>query len=152
MRIPNSPKDGSDFNRWAANHLMKHLAPLFALFAAAAFVGCSTTSSHRDFSGVPATDIAVTITCSDPDMRFSGTICSDGRSQKYSGMGSGAYHTSGHEVICSFKKLGSNGRITLSAAEMGQQPGGSSTTNKFGGVRAEFLRLPNEQRTIFTTF
>jgi len=101
---------------------------------------------------VPTTEITVTVTCSDPNMRFTGTICSDGRSQEYSGTGKGTYHASGHEILCSFKKVDSDGRIALSAGEMGQQLGESSTANKFGGVRAEFLRLPNEQRTIFTTF
>ena len=99
-----------------------------------------------------ATDIVATVSCSDPGMRFTGTIVSDGHVQKYSGVGSGTYHASGHEIVCSFKKLEADGRISLAVSEAGHQEGQSSTPDKFGGVRAELMRAPMEQSSVFTTF
>lgn len=131
--------------------IMKTTTSLLALIAAVVLAGCSTTSSHRDFSGMQMTDIVVTVTCSNPDTRFTGTIVADGHSVQLGGTGHGAFHTTGHEFVCSFKKTDPDGRISISVSEAGKELGNSSTGERFGGVRAEIMRTPMEQHDIFTT-
>jgi hypothetical protein len=131
---------------------MKTIPSLLALFVTTILVGCSTKSPHRDFTGLPATDITVSVTCSEPSMRFTGTIVSDGQTEQLSGTGSATFHASGHEFVCSFKKAGDEGRISLAVSEAGKNLGGSETGCKRGGVRAELLRIPGERHDIFTTF
>jgi hypothetical protein len=131
---------------------MKTITSLLAIIALTALAGCSTTSSQRAYSGMPVTEIVATVSCSDPGMRFTGTIVSDGHVQKYSGVSSGTYRASGHEIVCSFKKSGTDGKITLAVSEAGHQEGQSSTPVKFGGVRAELVRTLEAQSTLFTTF
>ena len=125
---------------------------LIALAAGLLCFGCRTSSARRDFSGAPPRQIVATIKCSDPAMKFTGEIVSDGHVQKYSGVGSGTYQASGHEIICSFKKLEADGRLSLAAGELGREPGSSSTVEPFGGVRARFLYGPEMEHTVFTTF
>jgi hypothetical protein len=131
--------------------IMKTIPTLLALITAAAFTGCSTTPSQRDYSGMPATHIVATVSCSDPSMKFTGTIVSDGHSRQLSGIGSGTFRATGHEIICSFKKTGVDGQISISVSEADKQLGGSHT-GSMAGVRAEILRTPIEQHTVFTTF
>ena len=131
---------------------MKTIASLLAVIAATILVGCSTTSPHRDFTGLPATDITVSVTCSDPSMRFTGTIVSDGHPVQLGGTGHGTFSATGHEFVCSFKKTVADGQISISVSEAGKTIGSSDNGCKFGGVRAEVLRTPMEQHDIFTTF
>ena len=98
------------------------------------------------------TSITVSVTCSEPSMRFAGTIVSDGHSQELSGTGSGTYHASGHAIICSFKKLDADGQISLAVSAAGKKLGDSSTPARFGGVRAELHHRWTGQTTSFTTF
>ena len=130
---------------------MKTTPSLLAAVAAAILAGCGTTSPHRDFTGLPATDITVSVTCSEPGMGFTGTIVSDGHAEEFSGTGSGTFHASGHEFVCSFQKTGEDGRISLAASESGGNSGSASSTRKHGGVRAEFLLTP-EKHDVFTGF
>ena len=129
---------------------MKTIPTLLALIAAAAFAGCSTTPSHHAYSG-PTTDIVVTVTCSNPDTRFTGSIVTDGHAVQSGGTGHATFHATGHEFVCSFKKTDPAGRISISVSEAGKELGNSSTGEKFGGVRAEVLRTPMVQHDIFTT-
>ena len=99
-----------------------------------------------------STSITVSVTCSEPSMRFAGTIVSDGHSQELSGTGSATYHASGHSIICSFKKLDADGQISLAVSEAGKKLGDSSTPARFGGVRAELHHRWTMQSTSFTTF
>ena len=137
-------------------HTMKSITPRLILIAALVLSGCCSTTTHqprqRDYSGMPATDIVVTISCSEPSMAFTGTIVSDGHTEQLSGTGSGTFRASGHEFVCSFKKTGREGRISISVSEGDQSLGSSSTPKRFGGVRAELLRTPSAQHTLFTTF
>lgn len=118
--------------------------------AAAVLTGCATTSSQRAYSG-PTTDIVVTVTCSNPNTRFTGSIVTDGHAVRTGGTGHGIFHATGHEFVCSFKKTDPNGRISISVSEAGKELGTSSTEDRFGGVRAEFLRTPAYQYDVFTT-
>ena len=131
---------------------MKTIPALLAVIAATILVGCSTTSSHRDTAGIPATDITVSVTCSEPTMRFTGTIVADGHTERFSGTGSGTFHASGHELVCSFKKTGDAGRISLAVSESGKTLGSSSSVEKLGGVRAELLHTLMARQEVFTTF
>ena len=130
---------------------MKTIPTLLALIAAAVLAGCSTTSSQRAYSG-PKTDIVVTVTCSNPDTRFTGSIVTDGHAVQSGGTGHATFHTTGHEFVCSFKKTDPDGRISISVSEACKELGNSSTAEKFGGVRAEFVRALMARSDIFTTF
>ena len=99
-----------------------------------------------------SSSITASVSCSEPSMRFTGTIVSDGHSQELSGTGSGTYQASGHEIVCSFKKLDADGQISLAVSEAGKKLGNSSTPARFGGVRAELHRTWTGQSTSFTTF
>lgn len=129
---------------------MQTVTVLLALIAATCVVGCGTASHGRDYSGTPATDIAVTVSCSRPTMGFAGTIVSDGQSRQLSGVGSGTFHATGHEFLCSFQKTEADGVISISASQAGVPLGGVGTPR--GGVRAELLRTPWAQHTLFTSF
>lgn len=85
-------------------------------------------------------------------MKFTGTIISDGHAEQVSGTGSGSFPTKGHEINCLFKKIGARGRLVLEIFEGGRSLGSSSTSLDSGGVRAEILRMPDRQHTLFTTF
>lgn len=138
--------------RSAAHIAMKNITLLLTLIAGAFLFGCGTPT-HRDFAGMPATAFAVTVSCSDASMRFEGTIISDGHSERLSGTGSGTFQATGHEIVCSFRKTSADGRISISVLEEAGKSLGSSTTAKpFGGVRAELLRTPSAEHTLFTTF
>ena len=131
---------------------MKTPSSLLSLVILALLAGCATTSPQRDLSGMPPINIVTTVSCSDPAIKFTGTIVSDGHTRNYSGTGSGTFHATGHDIICSFKKTGTAGRISIAASTSDKGQGNSTTDRKFGGVRAEFLRAPKEQHDIFTTF
>ena len=122
------------------------------LAAALVCFGCSTTSARRDVSGDAPTEIVATIKCSKPGMKFTGEIVLDGHVVKYHGAGSGTYRASGYEILCSFKKLEADGRLSLAVGQLGKEAGTSSTVDPFGGVRAEFLFRPEIKHTVFTTF
>jgi hypothetical protein len=131
---------------------MKITASRFAIAAIVLLAGCSTTSSHRDTAGAAKTDIVVTVTCSNPNTKFTGTIVSDGRSVQLGGTGHGTFHASGHELVCSFKKDDSKGGISISVSEAGRNLGNSTIATKFGGVRAEIVRTAKEQHDTFTAY
>ncbi len=104
--------------------------------------GCGTPSSFQTFSYGLGTEVAVTVSCSDESMRFTGTIVSDGRRGSFSGQGNATFHATGHEIVCSFKKATADGRISISVREAKNSLGTSSTSEPFGGVRAEVFRTP----------
>lgn len=132
---------------------MKTTPSLLAVITVTIFVGCSTTSRHRDFSGIPATDFTVSVTCGEPSLGFTGTIVSDGHTEHLSGIGKGIFHTSGHEITCAFKKSEPRGRISLSISKTGGDHIGDAITDETnGGVRAELLYAPDQRRTLFTSF
>jgi hypothetical protein len=129
---------------------MKKTKVIFAVMAAALLTGCSHPSMQRVYSG-PTTDVVVTVTCSNPGTRFTGSIITDGRAEPSGGTGQATFHATGHEFVCVFKKTDPDGRISISISEGGREVGNSSSGEKFGGVRAEMLRTLTEQHTIFTT-
>lgn len=131
---------------------MKTLTSLLSIVTTALLFGCATAPRHHDYSGMPVTHIVVTVSCSAPDMKFSGTIVSDGSTEQLSGTGTTTYYATGHEFVCSFRKTGVAGRISISVSEAGESLGSSSTPEQFGGVRAELLRTSAVQHTVFTTF
>jgi hypothetical protein len=128
------------------------LSLITAITAAAILMGCGTTKSHRDYSGIPAAKIDVTVSCSNPATKFEGTIVSDGHSEPFNGVGSGTFHATGHELICSFKKTGGEGQISISVSEAGNNLGNAYTGQKFGGVRAEIVRTAVGPHQTFSTF
>ena len=131
---------------------MKTIPSLLAVIAVTIFVGCSTASRHRDFTGIPATDFTVSVKCGEPNMRFTGTIVSDGHTEHLSGLGSGTFHISGHEVICAFKKTDAAGRISLTISKGDTHVGDAISDETYGGVRAELLYTPEQRHTLFTSF
>jgi hypothetical protein len=118
---------------------------------AALLAGCATSPAPKGYSGIPPTDITATVTCSDPAMKFSGTIVSDGRTEKFSGTGHGTFHATGHEIICSFRKSAASGQITLSVSSSDNSHG-TCNAGGFHCARAEILRALREQHDIFTSF
>lgn len=131
---------------------MKTITSLLSIVTMALLFGCATAPRHRDYSGLAPTHIVVTVSCSEPDMKFTGTIVSDGSTEQLSGTGTITYYATGHELVCSFRKTGAAGRISISVSERGESLGSSSTSERFGGVRAELLRTPSAQHTVFTIF
>ncbi len=132
--------------------IMRTTILLLALVAAAILSGCSTVSSHHDFTGIPAADFTVTVTCGEPSTRFSGTIVSDGKTEHLSGTGKSTFQVSGHEIVCAFKKVDAVGRIQMKITKAGGLVGEAITDEKFGGVRAELLYTPDQRHTVFTSF
>lgn len=96
--------------------------------------------------------MVITVTCSNPDTRFTGSIVTDGHAVQAGGTGRATFHATGHEFVCSFKKADPAGQISLSVSEAGKELGNSNTGEKFGGVRAEFVRSLLVQSDLFTTF
>ena len=97
--------------------------------------GCRTAptshASKHDFSGMPATIFTVSV---------SGTVPAQ-------------YEVPAHELICSFKKTDAEGSIALAVSEQnGGVQGRCNSPKPFGGVRAEILRTPSRQHSLFTTF
>jgi hypothetical protein len=86
---------------------MKTPTSILALIAGVVLIGCSTTSSH------PTSGVVAAVSCSDPSMRFTGTIVSDGHSKQVSGIGSRTFIITGQEATFSFQKKGADGRISL---------------------------------------
>lgn len=125
---------------------------LLTIVVALALAGCRTTSSHPDSSAIAKTHIVVTVTCSNPDTKFTGTIVSDGHSVQLHGTGHGAFHASGHQFVCSFKKDASDGQISISVSEAGKDLGNSSIARKSGGVRADIVRTAIEHHDTFSAF
>jgi len=132
--------------------IMKTTRSLLIIIAGVALAACSTTSSHRDSSGRAKTEIVVTVTCSNPGTKFSGTIVSDGHTVQLGGTGHGTFHAAGHEFVCSFKNDGSDGQISISVSEAGKNLGNSRIATKYGGVRADIVRTGLEQRDTFTAY
>lgn len=132
---------------------MKTMLSLLAVTVAAVLTGCGTTPTHRDFSSSTATKIAVIVTCSNPGMKFTGTIVTDGHSKRLSGIGTSTFRATGHEFVCSFKKTGADGLISVSVIEAGSNNlGNAYTAGQFGGVRAEVVRTSEAPRNTFSTF
>lgn len=123
---------------------------LLVILTATWLSGCSTL--HPDYSGTPATDIVVTVTCSDRSARFEGTVETDGVTEHMAGNGTGTYKISGHKFICKFTKVDAPGSISISISENGHNLGSSSKREPSGGVQAEIFRSPLANHTIFTTF
>jgi hypothetical protein len=130
--------------------VMKTAITLLATLTTVVLAGCSSTSSHRDFSGTPTTEIVVTVTCSNPETKFSGTIVSDGHPVQLDGTGHGSFHAKGHELVCSFRKDGSDGAISISVSEAGNELGNSNIATKYGGVRADIVRTAMAHSETFT--
>ena len=112
---------------------MKNITSLLILIAATSFVGCSTTSATKTSS------VVATVSCSDPRMRFIGTIVSDGHSKQVSGIGRGTFDITGQESTFSFKKTDANGKISLVVTKTGQDVCSATTDSQFGGVRGNVL-------------
>jgi hypothetical protein len=129
-----------------------------AIILAAALVGCQTSRKHvetkGDFIGFPAADFTLALVCSSPDTAYSGTFVNDGESQEVSGVGRGTYHISGHHLVCSFVRSGTNGTFVFTIQVGGQEQSSSSVDTKpwNRGVHADFLRIPSEQHTRLETF
>lgn len=121
---------------------------------AAVLAGCATSPqpTAADYSLVPAVQYVVTVTCSDPTTKFSGTIVADGQSTHYSGIGKGSYPAAGHVINCSFRKTTRDGQIILSISEAGKDLGYSTSSQKFGGVRAEISDTNKGTGQVFSTF
>ncbi len=129
---------------------MKNIYAMITAFAFAALFGCA--SAPQNYGGSPATNIIVNVTCTDSGARFNGTITCDGQTERLVGIGQGSFPATGHAFACSFQKSDDAGKILLSVSEGGKNLGSSSTGGVSGGVRAELLRTPTEQQTLFTTF
>ena len=125
---------------------------LLAIVTAILLAGCRTNSSNADSSSIAKTHIVVTVTCSNPDTKFTGTIVSDGHSVPLHGTGHGTFNASGHQLVCSFKKDASDGQISISVSEAGKDLGNSSIATKFGGVRADIVRTAMEHHDTFSAF
>src|SRR6516162_8150163 len=139
-----------DFTWPAQDHvIMKTTISFLPILLAVVLAGCSTQPPHHDFSGMPQTKIVVTVSCSNPDTKFDGSIVSDGHPVHLSGTGHGTFHATGHELVCSFKKDGSDGQISISVSEDGTNLGNSNISTRFGGVRAEIVRTPMERHDTF---
>lgn len=130
---------------------MKSIPALFAVLTASTLFGCST-SSHRDFSRSSATEITVSVRCSEPNMKFSGSIVSDGQTAHLTGTGSGTFNARGHEFVCSFQKEDTGGQISISVSEGGKVLGNTSNSERLGGMRSEVLRSRSVNHTLFSTF
>ncbi len=124
------------------------------LLLAALLTGCATSPqpTPANYSLVPAVQYIVTVTCSDPATKFSGTIVADGKSTPYSGVGKGSYPAIGHVINCSFHKTTPDGQITLSVSANGKDLGNSYTGQKHGGVRAEISNTDAGSAQMFSTF
>jgi hypothetical protein len=131
---------------------MKFTISLLTIVAALVLAGCRTKSSHSDSAAMPKTDIVVTVTCSNPDTKFTGTIVSDGHSVQLHGAGHGTFHATGHQLVCSFRKDASDGQISISVSEAGNDLGNANIATKFGGVRADIVRTAMERHDTFSAF
>jgi hypothetical protein len=128
---------------------MKSTISLLTIVGPIVLAGCSTTSSHHD-AGKAKTEIIVTVTCSNPKTNFTGTIDSDGHSVQLGGKGHGTYRVTGQQFVCLFKKDGTDGRISISVSEDGNNLGNSNIATKFGAVRADIARTAMERHETFT--
>jgi hypothetical protein len=131
---------------------MKSIISLLTIVAAVLVAGCRTKSSPPDSSGMAKTHIVVTVTCSNPDTKFTGTIVSDGHSVQLHGTGHGTFNASGRQLVCSFKKDASDGQISISVSEAGKDLGNSRIATKFGGVRADIVRTAMEHHETSSAF
>lgn len=129
---------------------MKTTITLLTTLVAVVLAGCSSTPPHRDFSGTPNTEIVVTVTCSNPNTKFTGTIVSDGHTVQLAGTGHGTFHAKGHELVCSFRKDDSDGAISISVSEAGNNLGNSNIATRYGGVRADIVRTAIAHCDTFT--
>jgi hypothetical protein len=134
---------------------MKKNGYIFFLALGLGLAGCQTPPPPlpaAKFQGIPAKNFTVTVTCSDPTTRFMGGITADGETDHLVGMNCGTYQTSGHEILCEFRKTDSAGRLTITISSEGKSLGSSTTDAKSGGVRADLFFVPPQERTSFTTF
>ena len=135
---------------------MRFIQTFFAAITLLALAGCRTAptshASQHDFSGIPATLFTVSVSGT-AGLRFTGSMIADGQTQEVSGTVPAQYDVAAHELICSFKKTDGEGSIALAVSEpTGGVQGRCNTPKPFGGVRAEILRTPSRQHTLFTTF
>jgi len=79
------------------------------------------------------------VSCSDPHMRFTGTIVSDGHTKQVSGIGSRTFDITGQDATFTFKKTAADGRISLVVTKTGQCVCSATTDSQFGGVRGKVL-------------
>jgi hypothetical protein len=86
------------------------------------------------------TDYTVVVSCSEPTMRFTGSIVSDGHPLVLYGTGIGTYRVRSRTIVCSFEKTQADGQISLAVSNAGQALGWSSTPARLGGVHAEIGR------------
>ncbi len=131
----------------------KHMS--LAALLAVILMGCHTTmkdtNSKRDFTGCPTTDFTLSIECTSPNMEFTGTIATDGEEQKVSGIGSGRYHVSTHHLVCVFAASRAEGKLLLTVSDEGPSQA-RSIMGPAHGIRIDYLRGPNEQHTLSSTF
>jgi hypothetical protein len=131
----------------------KHMS--LAALLAVVLAGCQTTTkptnSKREFAGCPTTDFTLSIECTSPNMAFTGTIATDGEEQKVSGIGSGRYHVSTHHLVCVFAASTAEGKLLLTVTDEGPSQA-RSIMGPAHGIRVDYLRGPNEQHTLSSTF
>jgi hypothetical protein len=134
---------------------MRILLTLLSVIVTIAFVGCRTISGNvatkRDFTGSPSTDFTVWVTGA-PGLKFTGTLVTDGAAREVSGIVPATYQVSTHELVCSFRKTGTEGDIVLRVSEGDRELGSSSNRARLGGVRAEILRTRSARSIVFTGF
>ena len=117
--------------------------------------GCQTTTKHtnskQDFAGFPTTDFTLNVECTSPNMTLSGAIATDGEEQQVSGIGSGRYHVSTHHLVCVFAASTAEGKLLLTVTDEGPSQA-RSIMGPAHGIRVDYLRGPNEQYTLSSTF
>ena len=134
---------------------MKTSHAFLAVLLAFAFVGCRATTTpvvaKRDFTGLPPADFVVTVSGT-PGVPFAGTIITDGQVKKIEGVIPTSFRMSTHDLTVEFKKTAAAGAIEIHVAVNGKGQGMSSTSEKFGGVRAQLVCTPVVQQAMFTTY
>jgi hypothetical protein len=126
-----------------------------AALLAVVMVGCQTTTKHatskQNFAGFPTTAFTLSVECISPDMAFTGTIATDGEEQKVSGIGSGRYHVSTHHMVCVFAASSAEGKLLATVTDEGLSQS-RSIMGPAHGIRIDYLRGPNEQHNLSSTF
>lgn len=109
------------------------------------------TTLKQDFDGFPNTDFTLRVECTSPETAFTGTIGTDGDERKVSGIGSGSYHVSTHHLVCVFAADSAEGKLLLTVTDEGPSQA-RSIMGPAHGIRIDYLRGPNEQHTLSSTF
>ena len=108
---------------------MKTILSLVIIIVATWFAGCGTAPEHG------TSDVAAIVSCSNPGMRFRGTIVADGHTKQVSGTGGRTFYLTGNELAFSFKKEVSEGSISLTVAKAGQCVASATAGSHLSGVR-----------------